>query len=66
MIKGLVRITKEEKEKLIEKYPETHIARTMRQCSKRHHYYCEESSAVLRLLEKIRGREQKASSYNKS
>lgn len=50
----MVAITKEEKEQILEKYPNTHFVRTMKQQSSRHHYYCEETPSIMRLLKKIR------------
>ncbi len=50
----MIPINKAEKEAILEKYPNTHIARTMRADSKRHHYFCEESRKVMMLLDKIR------------
>lgn len=50
----MVSITKEEKEKILERYPETQVVRTMRQKSKRHHYYVEEVPRVMRFLDYIR------------
>lgn len=50
----MVLISKEEKEKISKRFPRVHIARTMKQKSKRHKYYCEENRAVMRFLEEIR------------
>ncbi len=50
----MVQITKSEKDAIKARFPSAHIARTMRQKSKRHHYYCEESRAVMRFLSQIR------------
>lgn len=51
----MIAITKAEKEAISERFPHVHIVRTMKQKSKRHRYYCEESRAVLRFLEKLNG-----------
>ena len=50
----MIAITKEEKDMIRELYPNTHIVRTMKQKSKRHHYYCVEDRNVMRLLKKMR------------
>lgn len=50
----MVVITKKEKKLILQKFPNTHIRRTAKQDSKRHHYYCEEASWVLDYLDKIR------------
>lgn len=50
----MILITKEEKEAISKLYPEAHIVRTMRQKSKRHRYYCEESRGVMNYLSQTR------------
>lgn len=50
----MVLISKEEKEKISRRFPRVHIARTMKQKSKRHKYYCEENRAAMRYLDEIR------------
>lgn len=50
----MVLISKEEKEKINRRFPRVHIARTMKQKSKRHKYYCEENRAAMKYLEEIR------------
>jgi len=50
----MIKITKSEKEALLQNCPGTHIRRTMNQRSKRHRYYCEESPAVMDFLLKRR------------
>lgn len=50
----MVLISKEEKEKINKRFPRVHIARTMKQKSKRHKYYCEENRAAMRYLEELR------------
>lgn len=51
----MIAINKEEKEAIRKQCPKVHIVRTMAQKSKRHHYYCEESAKVLKILNVIRG-----------
>lgn len=50
----MVPVTKEEKEQLLKKYPDISIARTMRQDSKRKHYFCEERPGAMAYLQKLR------------
>lgn len=50
----MISITAEEKKAIRAKYPNVHIVRTMRQDSKRHHYYCEENPRAMKLLRKMR------------
>lgn len=50
----MIAITKSEKEAISTRFPEVHIVRTMKQKSKRHHYYCEETKQVMRLLSNMR------------
>lgn len=51
----MIAITKAEKDAISAQFPNAHIVRTMKQKSKRHHYYCEESKGVMRYLEETRG-----------
>lgn len=51
----IVRITKNEKEQILARYPDAHITRTMKQDSKRHHYYMVEERWLINLLKVIRG-----------
>ena len=51
----MIAINKSEKEVITKRLPDAHIVRTMKQKSKRHHYYCEESSQVMRLIAELRG-----------
>lgn len=51
----MIAITKAEKEVISTRFPNAHIVRTMKQKSKRHHYYCEESNRIIRLLKTLRG-----------
>lgn len=52
----MVPITKEEKEMLLKKYPDLCIARTMKQDSKRKHYFCEERPGAMAYLDRVRQR----------
>ena len=51
----MIAINKAEKDLISERFPSVHIVRTMKQKSKRHRYYCEETRQVMRLLSKLRG-----------
>lgn len=50
----MIAITKAEKDAIREKFPSVNIVRTMKQKSKRHHYYCEETKQVSKLLKQMR------------
>lgn len=50
----MIAITKAEKEAIHERFPDAHIVRTMKQKSKRHHYYCEETRRVINFLNALR------------
>ena len=50
----MIAINKAEKDAIIAKYPDTNIVRTVKQKSKRHKYYCEESRKVMALLNRLR------------
>lgn len=50
----MIAINKEEKEVISMRFPNVHIVRTMKQKSKRHHYYCEESKPIMRILKEMR------------
>lgn len=50
----MIAINKMEKDSINAQFPKVHIVRTMKQKSKRHRYYCEESKPVMRYLNKIR------------
>lgn len=50
----MIAITKQEKEAITKKFPNVYIVRTMKQKSKRHHYYCEESKGVMRYISEMR------------
>lgn len=56
----LVVISKEEKDKLLARFPDLYIVRTMRGESKRHRYYCEEKFHVMRYLDELRGKKPAA------
>lgn len=50
----MIAISKQEKEDIVKRFPKVHIVRTMKQKSKRHRYYCEESRGVMKYLEEKR------------
>lgn len=50
----MISITKEEKAKIVSKFPNVHIVRTMKQDSRRHHYYMAEERGPMRMLHAIR------------
>ena len=50
----MVSISKEETKQIRKLFPNAHIVRTMKNKSKRHRYYCEESRGVKRYLDKVR------------
>lgn len=50
----MIAVSKEEKDVISKRFPNVHIVRTMRQKSKRHHYFCEESRGVMNYLRKVR------------
>lgn len=50
----MISITKAEKDAISIQFPNVHIVRTMKQKSKRHHYYCEETRQVVRFLKQMR------------
>lgn len=54
----MIAITASEKEAIREKFPRVHIVRTMKQDSKRHHYYMVEDGAPMKLLRSLRGLER--------
>lgn len=51
----MILISANEKEIIAERLPKVHIRRTVKQKSKRHKYYMEESRNAMRLLNEIRG-----------
>lgn len=50
----MVQITKSEKLAVLERFPDAHIKRTVKQKSGRHHYYCEEASRIMDFLHEYR------------
>ena len=50
----LIAISAKEKQIIAEQYPEVHIRRTVKQKSKRHHYYMEENKNAMRTLKSLR------------
>ncbi len=50
----MIEISRTEKDAISKKYPNAHIVRTMKQYSKRGHYFCEESKKVMKLLAELR------------
>ena len=56
----MIAISKQEKEVIVKRFPKAHIVRTMKQKSKRHRYYCEESKGVMRYLDEVRNQGNKA------
>lgn len=46
----MISITKEEKERLVKLFPNRKFLRTMKQDSKRHHYFCTESEELMRAI----------------
>ena len=50
----MILINKEESEQIRRKFPYAHIVRTMKQNSKRHRYYCEDSPRVMNYLNELR------------
>lgn len=50
----MIAITLAEKEAVCKKYPDAQFVRTMKQDSKRHHYYMVEAGAPFRYLNTIR------------
>ena len=64
-LKFMFAINKAEKEAIIKRFPGIHIVRTMKKKSKRHHYYCEESPGVAKLLSTLRGTDSDKSTNKK-
>lgn len=54
----MIQISKEEKEIIQEELPHVHIVRTMRNKSRRHHYFCSEEVEAVRLINKLRGKDK--------
>lgn len=53
----MIPISQQEKELISKKFPGVHIVRTMKQDSKRHHYYMEEALAAMHFLRAFRSGE---------
>lgn len=53
----MVAITKDEAQMIRERFPYAHIVRTMKQKSKRHKYFCEESRKVIAFLADVRSKQ---------
>lgn len=51
----MVKISKAEKDEITKLYPDVQMTRTMKQDSKRHHYYMVEQPGPMRVLRKVRG-----------
>ena len=49
-----MRINKDEKEHLLKKFPKMHTVRTMKQDSKRHHYFMVEEPKYVAELKRMR------------
>lgn len=50
----MVAINKEEKKAILKEFPKACIVRTMKQDSKRGHYYCTEEKGIMRFLRELR------------
>ena len=64
----MISISKEEAKIMREKIPNVNIVRTMKQKSKRGHYYCEETKRATRFLENLRNgnfTDKKAGAHHK-
>lgn len=55
----MIAINKDEKKIIREMFPDLHIVRTMKQDSKRHHYYMEERGVAMKVLRKLRGQDKR-------
>lgn len=51
----MILISREEKQAVLEKYPDVHIVRTMKHDSKRHRYYMVEDPGPMRVIKQMRG-----------
>jgi hypothetical protein len=58
----MIAITLSEKNAIHKRFPDVHIVRTMKQDSKRHHYYMVEEFGPMRMLRELRGQ---AEPYNR-
>lgn len=63
----MILISLEEKKAVLEKFPNVHIVRTMKQDSKRHRYYMVEDPGPMRVIKQMRGEwvERPKKPYNK-
>ena len=61
----MITISKEEAKMVREKFPNVHIMRTMKQNSKRGHYYCEESRKIMNFISNLR-KKNVVESYGKT
>lgn len=50
----MVSITRAEKDIISEMFPDIHIVRTMKQDSKRKHYFCTEDKRAMKVLNEMR------------
>lgn len=50
----MVRVSKVEKEAILQHFPKAHIRRTMKNKPGRHHYFCEESDQIMEFLKAYR------------
>lgn len=53
----MIAINAREKELIMERYPDIHIVRTVKQKSHRHRYFCVETPGVMELIAELRGYE---------
>lgn len=51
----LISITAQEKKVICSKLPDAYVVRTMKNDSKRHHYYMAETRAAMLMLHRLRG-----------
>ena len=57
----MILISRDEKEAVLEKFPNVHIVRTMKQDSKRHRYYMVEEPGPMRIIRQLRGEPEEKS-----
>ena len=50
----MILVDKREKDAILERFPDAKITRTVRQKSKRHRYYCEETRHIINFLNKYK------------
>lgn len=51
----MILISRDEKQAVLEKFPNVHIVRTCKQRSKRHRYYMVEEPGPMRIIKQMRG-----------